>query len=533
MANFSTYKNLELPTEPEHYNIGVFNKNTMVIDSEFHKLDIKNQSQDELLATKASLNSEIIRATNKENDIIEDLVSETTRAKSAENSNADNILNETTRAMAAEENISITLSTHNTSDSAHSDMRLLISGLTTRLNALADSDDTTLDQLSEIVAYIKNNKSLIDGITTSKVNVSDIIDDLTTNSGDKVLSAKQGTILKGLITDLTTLVGTKVDKVSGKGLSTNDYTTEEKNKLNSIATGAKINVQSDWNVTDSTSDAFIKNKPTSLPASDVPAWAKENNKPTYTKSDIGLENVENKSSSTIRDELTKENVITALGYTPPTTNTTYSAASEIPKANGTASVGTSAKYAREDHVHPVQTSVSGNSGTATKWATARNIDGMSVQGDANRTTYGICSTAAATTAKVVACTGFALVTGAKIDVKFTVTNTATDPTLNVNNTGAKPIYYRGSAISVGCLAANRTYCFRYNGTQYEFVGDLNTNTTYGVVSTSANGLCPKRTGTTTKFLRDDGTWAVPTSGSITYSDTQPTTLTTGMTWIGN
>lgn len=36
-----------------------------------------------------------------------------------------------------------------------------------------------------------------------------------------------------------------------------------------------------------------------------------------------------------------------------------------------------------------------------------------------------------------------------------------------------------------------------------------TNTTYNVVSTEANGLCPKRTGTTTKFLRDDGTWAVP------------------------
>ena len=66
MANFSTYKNLELPTEPEHYNIGVFNKNTMVIDSELHKLDIKNQSQDELLATKESLNSEIARAKSEQ-----------------------------------------------------------------------------------------------------------------------------------------------------------------------------------------------------------------------------------------------------------------------------------------------------------------------------------------------------------------------------------------------------------------------------------------------------------------------------------
>ena len=36
----------------------------------------------------------------------------------------------------------------------------------------------------------------------------------------------------------------------------------DKTKLNSIAAGAEVNVQSDWNVTDSTSDAFIKNKPT-------------------------------------------------------------------------------------------------------------------------------------------------------------------------------------------------------------------------------------------------------------------------------
>ena len=33
------------------------------------------------------------------------------------------------------------------------------------------------------------------------------------------------------------------------------------NKLNGIAEGAEVNVQADWNVTDSTKDAFIKNKP--------------------------------------------------------------------------------------------------------------------------------------------------------------------------------------------------------------------------------------------------------------------------------
>lgn len=42
-----------------------------------------------------------------------------------------------------------------------------------------------------------------------------------------------------------------------------------------------------------------------------------------TPTNIGLGNVENKSSATIRSELTKDNVTDALGYTPPTVNTTY------------------------------------------------------------------------------------------------------------------------------------------------------------------------------------------------------------------
>jgi len=55
---------------------------------------------------------------------------------------------------------------------------------------------------------------------------------------------------------------TKVDKETGKGLSTNDYTTAEKNKLAGIASGAEVNVQSDWNAT--SGDAAILNKPTTL-----------------------------------------------------------------------------------------------------------------------------------------------------------------------------------------------------------------------------------------------------------------------------
>jgi hypothetical protein len=112
---------------------------------------------------------------------------------------------------------------------------------------------------------------------------------------------------------------------------------------------------------------------------------------------------------------------------------------------------------------------------ANQWITTRYINGMGVNGTGNRVNYGTCSTAAGTAAKTVACTGYSLQTGGEITVKFTVTNTASSPTLNVNSTGAKAIYYKGAAIPAEYLEANRTCTFRYNGTQYELVGDAITS----------------------------------------------------------
>lgn len=53
---------------------------------------------------------------------------------------------------------------------------------------------------------------------------------------------------------------TKVDKVSGKQLSANDYTNDDKTKLAGIAAGAEVNVNADWNA--ESGDAQILNKPT-------------------------------------------------------------------------------------------------------------------------------------------------------------------------------------------------------------------------------------------------------------------------------
>lgn len=62
--------------------------------------------------------------------------------------------------------------------------------------------------------------------------------------------------------------------------------------------------------------------------------------------------------------------VTVSGHTVTVTKAALpSAATVAPKASGTAAVGTSTKYAREDHVHPSQTNVA----TATKLATPRVI----------------------------------------------------------------------------------------------------------------------------------------------------------------
>jgi hypothetical protein len=52
----------------------------------------------------------------------------------------------------------------------------------------------------------------------------------------------------------------KVDKIAGKGLSTEDFTSAEKTKLGTIATGAEVNVNADWNAV--SGDEQILNKPT-------------------------------------------------------------------------------------------------------------------------------------------------------------------------------------------------------------------------------------------------------------------------------
>ena len=67
--------------------------------------------------------------------------------------------------------------------------------------------------------------------------------------------------ISGNVATIQTSLADKVDKETGKGLSTNDFTNELKSKLAGVEEGAEKNVKANWKESDENSDAFIQNKP--------------------------------------------------------------------------------------------------------------------------------------------------------------------------------------------------------------------------------------------------------------------------------
>lgn len=112
----------------------------------------------------------------------------------------------------------------------------------------------------------------------------------------------------------------KVDKVDGKGLSTNDYTSAEKTKLSGIASGAQVNVLE--GIQKNGTNVTITNK------------------------------IANISVPTKTSDITNDSGFITTADVPEGA----AASTTTPKMNGTAAVGTETAFARGDHVHPTDTS---------------------------------------------------------------------------------------------------------------------------------------------------------------------------------
>ena len=83
--------------------------------------------------------------------------------------------------------------------------------------------------------------------------------------------------------------------------------------------------------------------------------------------------------------------------------------------------------------------------------------------------YGVCETAGATAAKTVSITNTVLTPGGIIAVNFVNAFTASDPTLSVNGSAAKPIKLYGNAMPMGKVHNNTILVMNYDGTQFNVI----------------------------------------------------------------
>lgn len=338
-------------------------------------------------------------------------------------------------------------------------------------------------------------------IYTSKFTQQEIDDGI-----DNANSALQPTDLDNYYDKDTTddFFDKKVDKVSGKGLSTNDYTTDEKNKLAGIAKGAEVNVQSDWNAT--SGDAFIKNKPTipdsfqwfgtSSTAADT--VQKVVSIPSITSLKTGqIIIVQPTVTSTVANSTLKLNSFDAYPMRYNNAAITTSTDSVVWSANFPSLFVFDGSYwvflgHGYDVTYSAMSVAEGTAGTATSSRLMRAdylkqiIQELAPQSDWNATSGN---------AVILNKPTIPTVNNGKFSIKGAGTEVAST-TANASSASSVDIV-AGSNVTVTPDATNRKITIAAK------------DTTYSVVSTSANGLAPKVTDTS-KFLKGDGTWATPT-----------------------
>jgi len=146
--------------------------------------------------------------------------------------------------------------------------------------------------------------------------------------------------------------------------------------------------------------------------------------------------------------------------------------------------------------------IPGTAAYANQLSNSRGIDGLLFDGSKNVVRYGVCDSTSGND-KVVTLSGtsgFTLEAGSTVYVKFTYGNTKANPTLNVNSTGAKTIAHYGVTTEVAALPLKpgHVYGFVYDGSNYELIGEYDTNTTYnfnGTYNASSNPAATVKTVT--------------------------------------
>lgn len=140
----------------------------------------------------------------------------------------------------------------------------------------------------------------------------------------------------------------------------------------------------------------------------------------------------------------------------------------------------------------------------------------------NTSYYGTCSTSAGTSAKVVSCSSFVLVTGATIAVYFSNGNTyASTVSLNVNSTGAKNVQHKGSDTSATNQLLFDGPCvvtFTYTGSKWAYITrdalPAATSSNIGAVKPDGQSIIVANDGTITATPAAVGLTCTERSGGV-------------------
>ena len=150
------------------------------------------------------------------------------------------------------------------------------------------------------------------------------------------------------------LIDGKVDKDGAKVLSTNDYTTAEKNKLAGITSGAEPNQNAFSTVVVAGTSLAADSKTDTLT---ITAGDNVTLTPTAASDSFTIAATDTtypQATATTGGVLTDAQAVKLNGIA--TGATKNSATTTTPKMDGTATVGTETAYAKGDHVHPTDTS---------------------------------------------------------------------------------------------------------------------------------------------------------------------------------
>lgn len=120
------------------------------------------------------------------------------------------------------------------------------------------------------------------------------------------------------------------------------------------------------------------------------------------------------------------------------------------------------------------------------------VDDNTVAGFGNG--YAICATAGATADKEVTINGFTPTIGGVFSVMFQNAFSASDPTLNVSNTGAKDLMLFGSALPAAFVPAGTILTLTYDGTNYNVIGRLNDITVKSTLESTDSPLLQDANG---------------------------------------